>query len=78
VKEYDLFVPLRYNDGSPIEGAKFRHLQSELLERFGGVTYFPQASEGLWKLGDLTYRDEIAIYRVLTNDAVVLQRFFET
>jgi hypothetical protein len=42
VKEYDIFVPLYYNDGTPIESAKFQHLQSLLLERFEGLTYFPQ------------------------------------
>jgi hypothetical protein len=67
VKEYDIFLPLRYNDGEPVEAAKFQALQAELLQRFGGVTYFPQANQGLWKAGAVTYRDEIVIYRVLTG-----------
>jgi hypothetical protein len=67
VKEYDIFLPLRYNDGSPIEAEKFQRLQADLLERFGGVTYFPQPNQGFWQLGAVTYRDEIVIYRVLTG-----------
>jgi hypothetical protein len=67
VKEYDIFLPLRYNDGSPVEAEKFQQLQAELLERFGGLTYFPQPNQGFWKLGTVTYRDEIVIYRVLTG-----------
>jgi hypothetical protein len=66
VKEYDIFLPLRYNDGRPVKTDKFQQLQAELLERFGGVTYFPQPNQGYWKLGNVTYRDEIVIYRVLT------------
>ncbi len=32
MKEYDLFIPLYYNDGTPIEPAKFQDLQSQLLD----------------------------------------------
>ncbi len=32
---------------------------------FEGLTYFPQANQGFWKFGDITYRDEIVIYRVI-------------
>jgi hypothetical protein len=78
VKEYDLFVPLRYNDGSPIEGRKFKRLQSELIDQFGGLTYFPQGNQGFWKLGDVTYRDEIVIYRVLSSDTRRARRFLRT
>jgi hypothetical protein len=31
------------------------------------VTYFPQPNQGFWKLGTVTYRDEIVVYRVLTG-----------
>jgi hypothetical protein len=75
VKEYDIFVPLYFNDGSPIEAVKFQRLQTELLEQFEGLTFFPQPNEGFWKLGGMTYRDEIVIYRVLTTRARAARRF---
>ena len=68
MKEYDVFVPLFYNNGSPIEPTKFQALQSGLLERFEGLTYFPQPNQGFWKFGNITYRDEIVIYRVISQD----------
>ena len=43
MKEYDIFIPLYYNDGRPIESAKFQDLQARLLEQFEGLTYFPAA-----------------------------------
>jgi hypothetical protein len=67
VKEYDLFLPLTYNDGSPIESKRFQNLQEQLLAEFGGVTFFPQPNEGLWQLGEVVYKDEIVIYRVLAT-----------
>ena len=44
MKEYDLFIPLNYNDGSPIEPRKLQRLQARLLGQFNGLTFFPQAS----------------------------------
>lgn len=70
MKEYDLFVPLYYNDGTPVEPSKLQHLQHRLLEQFEGLTYFPQPNQGFWKFGNITYRDEIVIYRVLSSDSV--------
>ena len=49
VKEYDLYVPLTYNDGTPIEAKTIERIGQRMLERFGGVTFFPQPNEGLWR-----------------------------
>jgi hypothetical protein len=75
VKEYDIFVPLFYNNGSPIDSTKFQALQEWLLERFDGLTYFPQANQGFWKFGNITYRDEIVIYRVISQDSAASREF---
>jgi hypothetical protein len=77
VKEYDLFVPLRYNDGTPIEPIKLRVLQARLLEYFNGVTFFPQPSEGFWKAAGVTYRDEIVIFRVVTDKVRSARQFLK-
>jgi hypothetical protein len=38
VKEYDLYVPRNYNDGSPVEKEKLRRIKKLLTDEFGGVT----------------------------------------
>jgi hypothetical protein len=75
VKEYDIFVPLFYNDGQPIEARKFQELQETLLAQFHGLTFFPQANQGFWRMGDVLYRDEIVIYRVLAAKPQAARRF---
>ena len=76
MKEYDLFIPLNYNDGRQVEPERFQALQAQLLTQFGGLTFFPQPNEGFWTLADITYRDEIVIYRVITSDAQAARRFW--
>lgn len=76
MKEYDLLVPLTHNDGRPIEAKVFVHLRERLLEEFGGLTFFPQSNEGYWTFGGVTYRDDIVIYRVITNKVRAARRFF--
>ena len=77
MKEYDIFVPLCFNDGSPIEAEKFQELQESLLGRFGGLTFFPQPNKGLWRMAGITYRDEIVIYRVIASAAERARPFLE-
>jgi hypothetical protein len=74
--EYDLYIPLRYNDGTPVEADKIARLKHELHDRFGGLTFFPQKSEGIWKIGSVTFREEIVIVRVLAEETRVAREFF--
>ena len=75
MKEYDIYVPLKYNDGSPVEPRKFQAVQQALLAHFDGLTYFPQPNKGFWKAGDVTYRDEIVVYRVVSAQGRSARRF---
>ena len=75
MREFEIFIPLNYNDGSPVEWSKLKALQALLLEHFGGFTYFPQPSQGFWKMGEVTYQDEIVIYRVVSRKARAARRF---
>jgi hypothetical protein len=44
--------------------------------QFRGFTFFPQPNKGFWKMADVTYRDEIVVYRVIATDAIQARRFF--
>jgi hypothetical protein len=77
VKEYDLFVPLKYNGGPPVEARIFHEPQQALVAQFGGLTFFPQPNQGFWTVGNVTYRDEIVIYRFITTKARVARQFLE-
>jgi len=76
VKEYELFLPLNYNDGSSIEPEQFMRIRERLLEQFGDFTFFPQANIGFWKSGLLTFRDNVVFYKIVTKDVRQARRFF--
>lgn len=67
VKKYDIYLPLRYNDGRQIEDGKFDQVDDVLYERFGGLTTalrdFPL--RGLWSGESEAYRDLIVIYTTI-------------
>ena len=76
MKEYELYVPATYNDGSLVADEDLDEIAEALLEEFGGYTFFPQWNEGRWRMGDAVFHDKIVIYRVLAKDAKQARRFF--
>ena len=76
MKEYDLFVPLFYNDRVPVEEGKIEDIGEQLLKQFTGLTFFPQPNQGFWKMGDVTFRDQVVVFRVLTKQTRRARRFF--
>jgi ATP-dependent Clp protease ATP-binding subunit ClpA len=76
VREFDLYVPVRYDDGSPVEPDKLARIRTRLVEQFGGLIELRHPIEGLWKIGNTTLRDELIIYRVLTSEAARALLFF--
>lgn len=43
VKEYELYLPLFLNDGTPVSGELIEDVGVRLLDQFGGITFFPHS-----------------------------------
>lgn len=76
MKEYDLFVPRTYNDGSPVERKKLRKIKRLLADEFSGVTEIHLRKKGWWKMGRVTFRDKITIFRVYAATTRSARKFF--
>jgi hypothetical protein len=67
IRSIDVYLPLDYNDGQPVEEAKFVALQEELLRRYGGVTstqrQFPL--QGVWQSETEVYQDRVVVFSVM-------------
>jgi hypothetical protein len=64
---YDIYLPLRYNDGISVEREKFKEVEVTLLERFGGFTAVKRENplRGLWKGEAVVYEDEVVVFSVI-------------
>jgi hypothetical protein len=67
IRRIEIYLPLDYNDGRPIEDSKFIHLEDDLLDRFEGLTavqrQFPL--QGLWRSHSRIYRDRVVIFTAM-------------
>jgi hypothetical protein len=79
MREYKIYLPLKYNDGKDIEEEKLRQVKAELVDAFGAITVSSLASpyQGTWKYGGVEFIDDvIKIEIVATNDRAT-RRFFK-
>jgi hypothetical protein len=65
--EYDIFVPLVEASGERYAEAVTGAIKNEIADYFGGITDTHHRNEGLWKAGGMTVRDELVIWRVLSD-----------
>src|SRR5947199_10606052 len=75
MREFEIYVPTHYNDGSPIEPPKLADLRQRLFDYFGGLTDTRQSNAGAWKVGNVVFHDDIVIYRVLAVKQHPARRF---
>jgi hypothetical protein len=57
---YEILLPLRYNDGRPIESTKFDETNLELAEEFSATTADLIRAVGSWKYQGTIYEDLLA------------------
>jgi hypothetical protein len=63
IRQIEIYLPLEYNDGTPIAEEDFTALIDQLFDRYGGVTSvhrdFPL--QGLWQSEGVVYQDRIVV-----------------
>jgi hypothetical protein len=80
MREYTIYLPLKYNDGKDIEEEKLRAIKIELVDAFGAITVSSLSApyQGRWKYGGVEYIDDIIkIEIVATNDRATKKFFIE-
>ncbi|RYZ65133.1 MAG: hypothetical protein EOP09_14785, partial [Proteobacteria bacterium] len=64
--EYEIYLPVRDNDGNVFPDRLFADYKKSLTERFGGVTDTRIHNEGVWKIGNVEQKDDVVVWRVLS------------
>ena len=57
MKKYEIYLPLKYNDGREIEAEKIKQIREELIAVFGALTVSSQSApyQGIWKYGGVDF-----------------------
>lgn len=67
MREFEIYLPTTMNDGTPVDADEIQRIKDELAKAFGGYTHLSHRSEGAWRMGGVTFRDEVTIVRVLDD-----------
>ena len=61
MKKYEIYLPLKYNDGREIEAKKIKQIREKLIAVFGALTVSSQSApyQGSWKYGGVDFIDDI-------------------
>ena len=75
-RRFEILLPLRFNDGSPVSDALIAETLVELRHRFGAVSSETQRIEGQWQQAGEAYRDELMRVFVGVEDTQQNREFF--
>ena len=79
MKKYEIYLPLKYNDGKEIEPEKIKRIREELIAVFGALTVCSLSApyQGSWKYGGVNFIDEIIKIEIITSSDRKAERFFK-
>ena len=75
-RRYEILLPIRYNNGQPVEDEKFDLVVEELTEEFGGVTVNPEELRGVWLQQGQRFEDLNVRVVVEVEDTLQASDFF--
>jgi len=55
MKEYEIYLPSRPNDGTLVELADIEFIKATLVKACGGYTHLQQRSKYAWKMAGTTF-----------------------
>ena len=69
MRKYEIYLPLKYNDGKEIEPEKIKRIREELIDMFGAITVSSRSSpyQGTWKYGGVDFIDDIIKFEIIAG-----------
>jgi hypothetical protein len=79
MKKYDIYLPLKYNDGSDIELEKHEEIQQQLIAVFSAITVSPLSApfKGKWRYGGVEFIDDIIRLEIITDEEIYFFKNFK-
>lgn len=78
MKKYEIYLPLKYNDGTKIEAQKITRIREELVVMFGARTVSSQAApyQGAWNYRGIDIVEDIIKIEIIARADRKTQQFF--
>ncbi|HET8781280.1 MAG TPA: hypothetical protein VFM63_02590 [Pyrinomonadaceae bacterium] len=79
MKKYEVYLPLKYNDGQEVEPEKLKEITQQLVAVFGAVTVSSLSApfQGTWRYGGVEFVDEIIRFEIITEQDFRSNLFFK-
>ena len=79
MKKYEIYLPLKYNDGTKIEAQKLKEIRQQLIAVFGSVTMGPRSApfQGTWRYRGVEFVDDIVRIEIITEEDLQFFRNFK-
>jgi len=78
MKKYEIYLPLKYNDGRQIEAEKIKQIREELVSEFGARTVSAQSApyQGVWKYRGVDFIEDIIKIEIIAGADRKTRKFF--
>jgi len=77
LRRYEIFLPQKFNDGTPVPDQLLADTLLELRQRFGAVSCETQPIQGAWEQEGRVYRDDLIRVFVDVVDLPANREFFQ-
>jgi hypothetical protein len=79
MKKYEIYLPLKYNDGTEIEPEKLKQIRQRLVSVFGAVTVSSLSApfQGTWRYGGVEFVDDIVRFEIIAEQEFHSNLFFK-
>ncbi|HEV8188828.1 MAG TPA: hypothetical protein VGP83_13830 [Pyrinomonadaceae bacterium] len=79
MNKYEIYLPLKFNDGTAIDRERIREIRVQLMAVFGALTSSSLSApfQGTWRYGGVEFVDEIIRIEIITKEEVQFFRNFK-
>jgi hypothetical protein len=77
--KFEIYLPLKYNDGTEIETKKLKEIQQQLIAVFEAMTLSSLSAplQGKWRYGGVEYIDDIVRIDIIAREDWDSIQFFK-
>ena len=76
LRRYEILLPLKFNDGTPVPDSLIEQTNAELEEQFDAVSWETQSIRGRWQSEGVSYEDVLTRMFVDVADTPENREFF--